>query len=128
MKRLALLFGVTVLVLAACGGSDGGSTEAMAAGDGSGNAAAGESIFQGSCAACHGPDAKGIEGLGSSLYDNEFVQSMNDDEFVAFIKLGRSASHPDNTTGIDMLPKGGNPSLIDDDLYDIVSFVRTLQP
>ncbi len=52
---------------------------------------------------------------------------MTDDEFVDFIKLGRPASHPDNTTGVDMPPKGGNPALTDDELYDVVAFVRTLQ-
>jgi len=131
MRRMAILLVVVALAAAACGGGgddSGGSSETTApSGGGSGNAAAGETVFQGTCATCHGPDAKGIEGLGKGLHDNVFVATMNDDEFVAFIKLGRPASHPDNTTGVDMPPKGGNPALSDDDLFDVVAFVRTLQ-
>jgi len=130
MKRLAILLAVLALAAAACGGGsdDGGSSETTApSSGGSGNAAAGETVFQGTCATCHGADALGIEGLGKSLHDNAFVQSMTDDEFVVFIQTGRPASHPDNTTGVDMPPRGGNPSLTDDDLYDVVAFVRTFQ-
>ena len=50
-----------------------------------------------------------------------------DDELVAFIKVGRDPSDPLNTTGVAMPPKAGNPALTDDDLYDVVAFVRTLQ-
>lgn len=130
MRRLAILLAVLALAAAACGGGgddSGGGSETTSGGGSTGNAAAGESIFQGTCAACHGPDAQGIEGLGENLHDNEFVQGNTDDEMVAFIKVGRPASDPDNTTGVDMPPKGGNPSLSDDDLVDVVAFLRTLQ-
>jgi disulfide bond formation protein DsbB len=46
---------------------------------------------------------------------------------VAFIKVGRGVDDPANTTGVAMLPKGGNPGLSDQDLYDIVAYLRTLQ-
>ncbi len=131
MRKLTILLAVVALAVAACGGGgdgDGGSSETTAGSTGgSGNAAAGEAVFQGTCSTCHGPDANGIEGLGKGLHNNTFVQSMTDDEFVAFIQQGRPASHPDNTTGVDMPPRGGNPALTDDDLYDVVAFVRTLQ-
>ena len=130
MKRLAILLTVVALAAAACGGSDddGGGTETTApSGGGSGNAAAGEAVFQSTCATCHGVDAEGIDGLGKGLHDNQFVQSNTDDEMVAFIKVGRPASDPANTTGVDMPPRGGNPSLTDDDLFDVVAFLNTLQ-
>jgi disulfide bond formation protein DsbB len=130
MRRLAILLAVLALVAAACGGSDddGASTETTAgSGGGSGNVAAGETFYQGTCATCHGPDAEGIDGLGKDLHNNTFIQSNTDDQMVAFLKVGRPASDPANTTGVDMPPKGGNPSLSDADLLDIVAFLDTLQ-
>jgi disulfide bond formation protein DsbB len=45
---------------------------------------------------------------------------------MAFIKTGRPASDPLNTTGVDMPPKGGNPALSDQDLADIIAFIRSI--
>jgi hypothetical protein len=55
------------------------------------------------------------------------VRTDTDEELVEFIKLGRQPDHPDNTTGVAMPPKGGNPAISDADLYDIVAWIRTLQ-
>jgi mono/diheme cytochrome c family protein len=85
----------------------------------------GETLFL-SCSACHGPDAMGITGLGKNLVESEFVDSLSDDEFVAFIKVGRPIWDAANTTGIDMPAKGGNPILSDDDIQAIVAYLRTL--
>lgn len=109
-----------------------GSTETIAApedggGGGAGDPVAGEATYQGTCSACHAPDATGITGLGLPLANSEFVQSMTDDELVAFIAVGRDAGDPDNTTGVGMPPKGGNPSLTDEDLLNVVAWLRTLQ-
>ena len=87
----------------------------------------GEEIFKTLCSACHGNDGKGIIGLGKDLTTSEFTAGMSDAEFVDFIIEGRPAIHEDNTTGIDMPPRGGNPDLTDDDLASIVAFVRTLE-
>jgi len=46
---------------------------------------------------------------------------------ILFIAVGRSTTDPDNVTGIAMPPKGGNSSLTDQDLADIVDYLRTLQ-
>ena len=137
MSRLRLLLIVVVLALvaAACGGSDSSDsgdttasgTETTAAAGGGGDATHGEELYQGTCSTCHGPDAEGIEGLGRDLNNNEFIQSLTDPELIAFIEVGRPASDPDNEAGVDMPPKGGNPSLSDQDLQDIVAFLRTLQ-
>jgi mono/diheme cytochrome c family protein len=120
MKRIIALLGVLVLVLAACGGGEEGDS----GGDG---AAAGEEIFSSTCAACHGADATGIEGLGKDLHNNTFVDGLSDDELVDFIKEGREADHPDNEAGVAMPPNGGNPSLTDDDLLNVVAYLRTLK-
>jgi disulfide bond formation protein DsbB len=107
-----------------------GATDTTAAsedGGGGGDPVAGEATYQGTCSACHAPDATGITGLGLPLANSEFVQSMTDDELVAFIAVGRDAGDPDNTTGVGMPPKGGNPSLTDEDLLNVVAWLRTLQ-
>ena len=49
-----------------------------------------------------------------------------DDDALAFVKKGRSTSDPLNTTKVDMPPKGGNPALSDDDVLDIISYLRFL--
>jgi disulfide bond formation protein DsbB len=119
---LALLLG---LGLVACGGG-GGAEEPPPTATPRGDADAGEAAYATTCIACHGPEAKGVEGLGKDLTTSEFVQDNTDDELVAFIKTGRPSGDPLNTTGVDMPPKGGNPALTDDDIYNIVAFLRSI--
>jgi disulfide bond formation protein DsbB len=132
---LALL-GVLMLGLAlsACGGGGGGD----AGGDTGGAAAttapvastgdpeAGKTQFDMVCIACHGPGGVGVEGLGKPFTTSEFLLTVDDQELLEFIKTGRPISHPDNTTGVDMPPKGGNPALTDEQLLDIIAYIRTL--
>ena len=87
----------------------------------------GQILYRESCQTCHAPDGTGVPGLGNSMVDNEFIQSHTDEELITLIKVGRPASDPENLTGVDMLPYGGNPSLSDQDLQDIVAYLRTLQ-
>jgi disulfide bond formation protein DsbB len=105
--------------LLACGGGGGGEDAALTA--------AGEKHFMTTCATCHGKDAMGLPKLGKGLHDNEFVKANTDAELLAFLKTGRPASHPLNTTGVDMPPKGGNPALTEEDLKAIVAYVKTLK-
>jgi disulfide bond formation protein DsbB len=46
---------------------------------------------------------------------------------LAFLQTGRPASDPLNTTGVDMPPRGGNPAFSDNDLKNIVAYLRTIQ-
>lgn len=127
MRKLVFLFTlamVLALLLAACGGGDESSSEPAAS---QGDAAAGEPLFQGTCAACHGSDAKGLPNLGKDMTTSTFIASSSDDELLAFVKVGRPVSDPDNTTGVDMPPKGGNPALTDEQLLDIIAYIRTVQ-
>ena len=127
---------VLTFSLAACGGSSGTEREQPAAPAEQeeptaipapvGDAAKGKEEFEKTCSACHGPEGKGIEGLGKDMTSSEFIAGLSDEELVAFIKIGRTTSDPLNTTGVDMPPKGGNPALNEDDLYDIVAFMRTI--
>lgn len=132
---LLVLMAFLALFLVACGGGDdsGSSsdaadepaeeTAAMPAGD----AAAGEGKFQATCSPCHGPDAKGLPNLGKDMTTSEFISGSSDAELLAFIKTGRPPGDPANTTGVDMPAKGGNPALSDQDLADIIAFIRTLE-
>lgn len=120
---VGVLGGTLALGLAACGGGASGTpTPAGPVGD----AAKGQTLFAGTCSACHGPDATGVVGLGKDLTTSTFVAEKSDSELVAFIQTGRPASDPLNTTGIDMPPRGGNPALTDQDLADIVSYLRSI--
>lgn len=125
--RITILgLAIVGLILAACGGG-GGATAPAAPPVPAGDAAKGKTLFEGTCAACHGPDAKGLPGLGKDLTTSEFAKGKTDAELVAFIKTGRPASDPLNTTGVEMPPKGGNASFTDQDLADIVAYARTLE-
>lgn len=108
------------------GSSETTSPPAGGAADG-GDAAAGETTYQGTCSACHAPDAGGIDGLGPALAKSDFVQTRSDEELVVFIAVGRDAGDPENTTGVAMPPRGGNPTLSDEDILDVVAWLRTLQ-
>lgn len=87
--------------------------------------AQGETLFA-LCAACHGPDARGLPNLGKDLVTSEFVAGLTDEALLEFIKVGRPLWDPNNTTGIDMPGKGGNPALTDEEILAIIAYIRTL--
>jgi mono/diheme cytochrome c family protein len=91
-----------------------------------GDPKAGEVLFQTVCAACHGFNAQGISGLGKPLVGSEFVNKQADTQLVAFIKQGRLPSDPLNTTGQMMPPRGGSVTITDDDLNNVVAYLRLL--
>jgi disulfide bond formation protein DsbB len=121
-RGLVLATGLLAASLAACGGGGAPSATTAPAGD----AANGQTLFAGTCSACHGPDATGVVGLGKNLRTSTFVGDLTDAELVDFIKTGRPSGDPLNTTGVDMPPRGGNPALTDDDLLDIVAYLRSI--
>jgi disulfide bond formation protein DsbB len=123
-KLLTLTLVVIGAALAACGG--GATPEPTAAPALTGDAGRGQELFV-TCSACHGPDAKGLPGLGKDLTTSEFAIGLTDAELVAFITTGRPITDAANTTGVEMPPKGGNPDFTEQDLYDIVAYLRTLQ-
>jgi disulfide bond formation protein DsbB len=87
----------------------------------------GTKVYAGTCFACHGKDGRGLPSLGKDLVNSSFCKSLDDDALLAFVKRGRDPSDPLNTTKILMPPKGGNPALSDDDLLDVIAYVRSLQ-
>ena len=137
LRRTALLplLLFLLLLLSACGGKEEPTpvpptdTPVPVVAAVTGDAEAGEKLYMTTCVACHGPDAKGVEGLGKSLHpsDSDFVSSNIDEELVEYIKVGRRIDDPLNTTGIDMPPKGGNPAMSEEDMYHVVAFMRSLE-
>ncbi len=139
IRLLAATSAVTAaLILSACGGAADGSNSGAAGGPTlsadaakyaalSGDAAKGATAFSQTCSACHGQDATGVDGLGKNLVTSDFARGLPDAELVLFLSHGRPSSDPLNTTGVDMPPKGGNPALKDQDLADIVAYLRTLE-
>lgn len=87
----------------------------------------GETVFTGACAACHGMDARGIEGLGKNLVESEFVDSLSNEELVDFVLTGRPIWDENNTTGIDMPPRGGNPALTNEQIMAVIHYIRSLR-
>lgn len=135
-KTTFAAFLLIALLLAACGSSEAGS----GAGSGQVSAAAqkyaglvgdpakGKAHYETTCIACHGPEGVGVQGLGKGLATSEWVKAQSDADLILFLaEQGRPASDPLNTTGVDMPVKGGNPALKDQDLADIVAYIRTLQ-
>lgn len=86
----------------------------------------GQTSFTAYCSACHGPDAKGVSGLGKDLTNSDFMRGLSDTDLLNFVKTGRPIWDAANTTGVDMPPKGGNPGLTDEDILAIIAFLRTL--
>lgn len=85
----------------------------------------GRTLYLTSCSACHGPDARGVIGIGKDLVDSEFVHGLTDEELHDFITVGRGLNDPLNTTGMVMPAKGANPALTDDNIDQIIAFIRT---
>lgn len=112
------------LTLVACGGS---------AGSGSGGSSLdaelvrqGDTLFHQTCFTCHGADGMGLPGLGKDLVTSQFVADRTDQELLDYVKAGRPADDPANTTGVAMPPKGGFSFLTDDDILAIISYVRSI--
>jgi disulfide bond formation protein DsbB len=136
LTRRGILIGLTSVLVAVtigCGAGGGGAPTATrpaappTATLPPGEATRGKQLYTQGCAGCHGPDARGLPGLGKDMTTSAFVKSQTDTQLVAFIKQGRPANDPANTTRVEMPPRGGIPTLTDAQLADIVAYLRTLQ-
>lgn len=121
-KRLLPIIAVIMLaalIQAACGGSAEPTYSPE-------DVAEGSELFASTCSACHGTDAKGLPNLGKDLTTSAYVRDNPDETLLTLIKEGRPTGHELNTTGVDMPPRGGNPSLTDGDLAKIVAYIRSI--
>lgn len=120
-KWFAAMLLLLMLALVGCSSGGGGDQKSSA-----GDPVKGKELFAGTCAACHGPDAKGLPNLGKDLTTSTFVKSQSDQQLLEFIKKGRAPGEPGNTTGVAMPPKGGNPAMTDKDMTDVITFIRSI--
>lgn len=87
---------------------------------------AGRTVFMNTCAGCHTATGGGGP-LGANLLSSKFIASHNDDQLVEYITTGRDRNDPDNRLGMVMPPKGGNPSLTEDQLHQVVDYIRAIR-
>jgi mono/diheme cytochrome c family protein len=85
------------------------------------HAVAGNEKYLANCVACHGPDLKGVEGLGVNLLTSKFVATQGADQLVAFIKVGRMPDDPASATG---RPMPGLSWLPETELREIADYVK----
>lgn len=90
--------------------------------------ASGRKLFATNCSSCHGKDAKGLPNLGVDLVNSEFRLGLDDEALMEFIQRGRDPSDAKSLTGVAMPPKGGNPALSEDDIWDIIDYLNSLNP
>ena len=86
----------------------------------------GKEIFAGAglCHVCHGPEGKGMPGLGANLTDDEWLHSDGSYQgIVNTIMNGVDAS--ESSTGTAMPPKGGS-GISDDQVKAVAAYVYTL--
>jgi len=83
----------------------------------------GAKVFNGPglCMACHGPEAKGIPGLGANLTDSEWLHSDGSyEKIVETIMKGTQSA-----AGVAMPPKGGS-AISDADVKAVAAYVWSL--
>ncbi|HTV20324.1 MAG TPA: cytochrome c [Polyangiaceae bacterium] len=81
----------------------------------------GARVFQRTCSGCHGPDGRGVMRLGLSkpprdLTNAEFHAQVSDDDLRRVIRVGKG-----------QMPAFGG-LMGDDDLNNVIAFIRTLPP
>lgn len=87
----------------------------------------GKQLFMQNCSTCHGADASGMPKQGANLRDSVFVAKRSDAQLVSFLRVGRNPGDRDSVLGLTMPPRGGNSNLEDDELADIVAYLRLVK-
>lgn len=126
MRKMTMVLAAVLAVgalAAGCGSAkDSGGTKL------NGDPVKGQVAFESTCISCHGNDAMGLPGSGKNLVKrSDWMKKQDDVALLAFVKTGRPTTDPLNTTQVDMPPKGGNPALTDEDLTNIIAYIRSLQ-
>lgn len=87
----------------------------------------GEEYYLATCSVCHGADGTAMKEAGKDLPSSALVRVLDDPQLIAFIRRGVDAGAATNAFKTAMPPSGGNPLLTDDQMQDIVTFLRKLQ-
>lgn len=90
------------------------------------NPARGQMVFLGTCSSCHGNNGRGLPNLGADLIESRFIDEHDDKELLNYVKVGRQPWDPESVMKLQMPPRGGNPTLTDDDLRDTVAYLRQM--
>ena len=77
--------------------------------------------YESRCGFCHGADLNGIEGLGVTLKNSDFLKGMTTDEIVVFLKVGRMPNAEDSISG-SVMP--GFNWLEAAELEEIANFIK----
>jgi mono/diheme cytochrome c family protein len=116
-----------LLGLAMMTGCNDPRAQASAAADSETAVVKGERAYAQTCAACHGVNGQGMPNQGANLKISSFIASRTDDQVVDFVKAGRLPTDPFSTMRLIMPPNGGNPTLSDAQLHQIVTYLRQVQ-
>ena len=117
---------LTAIAAAGVGGCDGGGGSASSAGP-EDPVGKGQRLYAQACATCHGFTGQGMPHQGAALRTSPFVASQTDGELVEFVKAGRTPEDPKSTMKLLMPPKGGVPGMTDQQLQQVVAFLRRMQ-
>ena len=137
MKRTSATLSIvcSLALLAGCGGesektetpkADTATTPAATGGDAFARAK-GKVVYSKTCIACHGEGGVGVENLGKNWIVSDFIKNSTDEELLAFIRAGRTIDDPMSAGNAPMPPSGGDPTLTDKDLQNVIVYMRSLQ-
>ena len=93
------------------------------------NASAEESVnlnsqnYMSRCGFCHGANLEGIDGLGVTLIDSTFLQNMNLEETIEFLKVGRMINSEESISG-GVMP--GFSWLPEVELEEIAGYIKSV--
>ena len=113
---VAVALGAAGIFIAAYAAPADGDTTAASGADG-------KALFNQQCIACHGVDGRGVDQLGVTLVDSEFIASSDVDELTAFLKLGRMPNDPASISGRAM---PGFSYFADEDLHALAVHLRNI--
>jgi len=77
------------------------------------------------CAFCHGANLEGIEGLGATLTDSEFINNMDLEAIIEFLKVGRMINSENSISG-GVMP--GFAWLPEEELEEIAGYIKSNNP
>jgi glucose/arabinose dehydrogenase/mono/diheme cytochrome c family protein len=88
----------------------------------------GRDLFLAYCQSCHNIGTSVVTGhnIGKALVDNEFVQDSTEEELLEFVRQGRAEDDPENITGYEMPPRGGNPDMTDEEILATIAYMKEL--
>ena len=75
------------------------------------------------CGFCHGANLEGIDGLGVTLIDSTFLQNMDLEETIEFLKVGRMINSEESISG-GIMP--GFSWLPEEELEEIAGYIKSI--